>query len=119
MKRIFLALCWLLAISTIVSGFDIPPTPTNLPAQAIQDPTTKVIYYLESDRRHVSAIDPDGKILWCSEIVSEAWRAHRYVQEISLDKSGEKIRFMLWVGGETNGTIEKATGKIWRSPLVQ
>jgi len=119
MKTIFSALCWFLAISTIVSGFDIPPNPKNLPALAIQDPTTRIIYYLESDRRHVSAIDPNGKILWCGEIVSEAWRAHSYVQEISFDKSGKKIRFMLWVGGWTDGTIEKATGKIWRSPLVQ
>jgi len=28
------------------------------------DPRTKVIYYLESDGRHISAISPDGKLLW-------------------------------------------------------
>ena len=38
--------------------------------QVLLDPTTKVVFYLESDRRHVAAISPDGKILWCSEIVS-------------------------------------------------
>ena len=37
---------------------------THVVPQAIQDPVTKVIYYLESDGRHIAAIRPDGKILW-------------------------------------------------------
>lgn len=32
--------------------------------KAIQDPATKIIFYLESDGRHISAISPDGKLLW-------------------------------------------------------
>jgi hypothetical protein len=28
------------------------------------DPATRIIFYVESDGRHLSAIAPDGKILW-------------------------------------------------------
>ena len=37
--------------------------------KVIQDPKTKVIYYLESDLRHIAALSPDGKLLWCCEVV--------------------------------------------------
>jgi len=32
--------------------------------KVLRDAKTKIIYYLESDGRHVSAISPDGKLLW-------------------------------------------------------
>ena len=38
-------------------------------ATVLRDPETKILYYLESDRRHIAAISPDGKVLWCSEVV--------------------------------------------------
>ena len=37
---------------------------THVVPQVIQDPVTKVIFYLESDGRHIAAISPDGKLLW-------------------------------------------------------
>ena len=38
-------------------------------ARVIRDSKTKVVYYLDSDRRHIAAISPDGKLPWCSEVV--------------------------------------------------
>src|SRR5689334_19888463 len=32
--------------------------------QAYRDPSVPVVYYVESDGRHVSAIGLDGKVLW-------------------------------------------------------
>jgi hypothetical protein len=32
-----------------------------------RSPESGVLVYVESDRRHVSAIDPKGKILWCRD----------------------------------------------------
>jgi len=46
----------------IASAPDSPP-------RIIQDPKTKIVYYLESDQRHIAAIAPDGKLLWCIEVL--------------------------------------------------
>jgi hypothetical protein len=32
--------------------------------KALVDPVSKITFYLESDGRHISAIAPDGKVLW-------------------------------------------------------
>jgi hypothetical protein len=40
--------------------------------KVLTDPKTRITYYLESDGRHVSAIDPDGKILWHRDPFNEA-----------------------------------------------
>jgi len=37
--------------------------------RAVVDPRTKVLYYVESDLRHVAALSPDGQLLWCSEVI--------------------------------------------------
>jgi hypothetical protein len=36
-----------------------------------KDPKTGILLYVESDNRHVTAIDPDGKILWERDIIKE------------------------------------------------
>jgi hypothetical protein len=36
------------------------------------DPQTKVIFYLESDGRHISAISPKGKLLWLVDPFADA-----------------------------------------------
>jgi hypothetical protein len=36
----------------------------------VQDPETKIIYYLESDLRHIAAISPDGKLLWRCQVTT-------------------------------------------------
>ena len=35
--------------------------------QAYKDADSGVVFYVESDGRHVSAISPDGRILWCRD----------------------------------------------------
>ena len=72
----FVLLLSLLSLSGTDKDDSIPATEFVAP-QAIQDSRTKVIYYLESDHRHVVAIDPEGKILWCCEVVSEKERFYR------------------------------------------
>jgi hypothetical protein len=35
------------------------------------DPKTKVLFYAESDGRHVAAIDSEGKVLWHRDIIND------------------------------------------------
>jgi hypothetical protein len=50
-----------------------PPVRTSMPVSSpgnpgkpltYRDPETKVLFYVESDGRHLAAIGPDGKLLW-------------------------------------------------------
>ncbi len=97
--------------------------------EVLVDPKTKVVFYLESDRRHVSAISPEGKILWCVEIVPPREKvlqdgagplgigmfrfaaSNEHVD--SQDKGDECLKISVFgVGfGGTVGYINKATGK--------
>ena len=45
--------------------------PIALP-HTYRDPDSGIIFYVETDGRHVSAINPDGKILWSRDPV-EKW----------------------------------------------
>ena len=80
--------------------------------QVLQDSKTKVIYYLESDRRHVSAIDPEGKLLWCCEVFrapTNVFRRPPFIDRISCD--GEDIAVGVWTGKSAGyGKINKVTG---------
>ena len=40
-----------------------PPPPISLP-YTFRDADSGIVFYVESDGRHVSAISPEGKILW-------------------------------------------------------
>ncbi len=93
------------------------PVPTNLKPQILRDPKTKVIYFLDTDRRHVTAISPDGKILWNCEVIPDGAKEYSYVENISFGEKGVDVT--IWVVGQTNGTINPTTGVLWRSPLVQ
>jgi hypothetical protein len=67
MKKYLLTLGLLLL--TQMAGFgDAPATGGDSPPRVLQDPDTKVSYYLESDRVHIAAISPDGKLLWCRQV---------------------------------------------------
>lgn len=39
-------------------------------SRTLQDPETKVVYYLESDMSHLAAISPEGTLLWARETAS-------------------------------------------------
>ena len=42
---------------TVLDEFHVAP-------KVLHDAKTKIIFYLESDGRHISSISPDGKLLW-------------------------------------------------------
>jgi hypothetical protein len=98
--------------------------------QVLVDPKTKITFYLESDRRHVSAIAPNGKLLWRTEFVMAQKIVHDGSRErvgilciMLMDPKdgaegpGKADEFLKVVvvgygfGGETD-YIEKKTGKI-------
>jgi hypothetical protein len=109
----FVFLLGLLSLTITVKDDLIPATQFVAP-QAVQDLKTKVIYYLESDHRHVAAIDPEGKILWCCEVLSEkeSKEYHHYVANILLNADKDFISVGIWVGGFTAAYINKKTGAI-------
>ena len=46
-----------------------PSASDSTSPRILQDPKTKVIYYLESDDCHVVAISPEGKLLWSVQVL--------------------------------------------------
>ena len=68
MRKYLLLLSLLLFTSSVVFG-DAPMAMVANWQKVIQDPKTKVIYYLESDLRHIAALSPDGKLLWCCKVI--------------------------------------------------
>ena len=109
----FVLLLSLLSLTGTVKDDFIPATRFVAPL-AVQDSKTKVIYYLESDHRHVAAIDPEGKLLWCCEVLSEkeSKEYHHYVANILLIPDKDFISVGIWVGGFTAAWINKKTGAI-------
>ncbi len=61
--------------------------------KALIDAKTRITYYLESDGRHVSAIDPDGKILWHRDPFNDAnlWPYRLSKPVITYFKFAEKV----------------------------
>lgn len=47
------------------------PVPITLP-YAYRDADSGIVFYVESDGRHVSAISPEGKLLWSRDPFAEA-----------------------------------------------
>jgi hypothetical protein len=42
----------------------VPWNPANALAMAYKDPRTSIALYVESDGRHISAMDAQGRLLW-------------------------------------------------------
>jgi len=105
--RTFLPIA-LLLVPLVASGNS--PVPAS-PPQVLQDSKTKIIYYLESDRRHVAAIASDGKLLWCCEVIrtpqNDFQRAF-HIDHIGWD--GDDISVVVWAGAGGVGKINKSTG---------
>lgn len=99
--------------------------------QILKDPKTGVIFYLESDRRHISAIAPDGKLLWCREVVPPPDKNRKGSRDLGIydiqfddpndqgespDKGDDYLRVNIF--GESyagkSGNINKKTGKSGR-----
>jgi len=75
--------------------------PQTVEPKVLIDPKTRISYYLESDGRHVSAISPDGKILWHRDPFNDAglwpYRLSKpvitYFEFAPEEKPGLAIRF--------------------------
>ena len=84
-------------------------------AQTYKDPTSGVIYYVESDGRHVSAIDVDGKILWnVDPFVDAGMKPYRlpnpvivYIGKSKVNEDSISISF----SSSQFGDLDKKTGK--------
>jgi hypothetical protein len=90
------------------------------------DRLTKISYFLDSDGRHITAIDPAGKLLWRADpFVDSKLDSYRYSHPIILDfefvdKSWWKIHSylgradeFLYVGFNSTqfGVVRKSSGK--------
>jgi hypothetical protein len=114
----------------VIGDAAITVTPAQSP-QILQDPKTKVVYYLESDRRHVAAISPSGKLLWCRELVFASSPLWISVRRISFWNTGDypfksgsgddyiSVTFVVheYGFGGTKGIINKKTGACTMEPV--
>jgi hypothetical protein len=62
-------------------------SPSQMVCKVLQDPKTKVIFYLESDRHHLSAISPKGALLWQIDTWSHLAQDQAYMIELYKNKS--------------------------------
>ncbi|HEV3272947.1 MAG TPA: hypothetical protein VGZ93_12265 [Candidatus Methylacidiphilales bacterium] len=79
--------------------------------KVIQDPKTKVIYYLESDLRHIAALSPDGKLIWCCEVFPASAPTLVHIDSFRFDETDRRV---ISVGSNNGlgawGVIDKKTG---------
>jgi hypothetical protein len=118
MKALILSL--LLSVSGQLFAAELTAFPHTAP-KSIEDTQSQVIYYLESDRCHVSAIDHQGKVLWCCAVLSPADKARgMYIMNIVLDssKEGSRVGVHVWRGGQGGGSIDEKTGIYTDSGMV-
>lgn len=86
------------------------PVPITLP-YAYRDADSGIVFYVESDGRHVSAISPDGKLLWSRDPFADAHlplyrtRAPRIVF-IGRDRGNLAVSF----SSTQSGTLDVKTG---------
>ena len=92
------------------------PYEETLQPKALVHPTTHVIYYLESDGRTVSAISPEGKILWHRDPLRDAGIGpYRYAKPvingfIFADKTPEPKALSIGYTSTQFGLLDLATG---------
>jgi hypothetical protein len=120
MKKYLLLLNLLLLTSGVVLGDTPVVVPSDRPAKVIQDAKTKVVYYLESDRRHIAAVSPDGKLLWCCEVIPALKAKSMYIANFGFRSvNGEDcVSVSIWRSGYGGGTINEKTGVYTDSGIV-
>jgi hypothetical protein len=101
-------------------GSDSPDSPPRV----LQDPKTKVVYYLESDQCHIAAISPDGKLLWCLQVMPSNYKERGFklqgfgfwhpgnFQPMDGSKGEDCIVVFSWVGTMMTTVINKKTGVV-------
>jgi len=85
-----------------------PSLPEHQP-EVLKDPKTKIVYYLESDRRHIAAISTEGKLLWCCEVASK--QVHESIRSFNfregsygIPKGEQCIQVIIDLGTDANPT---------------
>jgi hypothetical protein len=79
--------------------------------KVIQDPKTRVTYYLESDLRHIAAISSDGKLLWCCEVIPATMEPRVHILDFGFSSKKENMIFVVSNNiGPTYGNIDKKSG---------
>lgn len=77
-----------------------PPPAISLP-YTFRDADSGIVFYVESDGRHVSAISPDGKILWSRDPFLDAHLEHyrtdtpRIIYLSEVDKTDEPHQWIV------------------------
>ena len=92
--------------------------------RVLQDPKTKVIFYLESDECHIAAISPEGKLLWCTQVMPtdfkkrgdrfggfDFWHPGNFPSLDPSTKSEDCIVVFSFMGTTMTSLISKKTGK--------
>jgi hypothetical protein len=90
MKKHLLLLSLLFLTSGMVFGDALTAVVADS-KRVIQDPKTKVTYYLESDLRHIAALSQNGKLLWCCEIVPASTPRRVHIISFSFDDKDDHL----------------------------
>ena len=77
MRSPLILLCAVLSVTNAIAASDTLTTYVNSSqqfrgAQPFKDKESGIVFYVESDGRHVAAIDRDGKLLWNRDPFVEA-----------------------------------------------
>jgi hypothetical protein len=89
---------------------DLPTIANFKHNDSVQDSQTRTTYYVESDRRHVAAIDKSGSVLWCTEVVPAKFAGRMLVVKVTLDPKGQSLNIEIWRVGWGGGSIDTKTG---------
>jgi hypothetical protein len=115
-KAILLAVSLALMASRTVMGHLSAPH-TALSRKAILDLKTNVMYCLDSDLRHIDAIDPKSKLLWRNKVIPVSGRPipARPNDKIALIRFDERNQNLIDVwfsqgGVPSVGVIDEITG---------
>jgi hypothetical protein len=80
--------------------------------RVVQDPTSKIVFYLESDQCHVSAISPEGKLLWSKNLFPYA-RLSPHIEKFAVSSGGNlQIEGTGGSYGSMVATLKGKTGEI-------
>jgi len=113
----YLAVGTFLFITTVVAQtttyLDVPRK--FLGPQTYKDASTGIIFYVESDGRHISAISKDGKILWHRDpFVDSKLEAYRVKHPVivwigEMDRNGNK-QLEITFNSSQFGSLDRSTG---------
>lgn len=81
----------------------------------LQDEKTGMFFYVESDRRHIAAISPTRKLLWCKDAFP-ILKGHPDKLHIESVKLGDGFLLIRGSGngiGSAEATIETKTGELY------